>query len=317
MGKYSIEDVLSSRTNWNRWGPDDEIGTLNFLSNDQVLSAVRSVKKGRVFPLGLTVRGEGEPVSPRRKPPLIHLMTQDEGSYKSGRMKPYPGGLKFADDMVVMYLQGTTHIDAIGHAWHGNTIYNNYSADTTTGGLSKASIAPIARKGIVARGVLLDMAQFKGVDHLSKGEPVTLEDIRGAAKKQGVEVRKHDVLLLRTGYINVFYNEGEKAYFQDFNEPGIAFENDLAEWFRETEISAYGTDTIAGEQKHSSTVPGVDNPLHIVLLKFLGLPIQELLWLEDLARDCKEDGQYDFLYVCSPLRIAEGTASPINPLAIK
>jgi kynurenine formamidase len=315
--KVPLEKILETAPkNWGRWGSDDEIGTLNFLTPKEILSAIKCVRQGKVFSLGLLIgRKGGDLVFPGRTS-TIHLMTQDEGTYKSGKLSPLPGGLKYADDAVFMYLQGTTQCDAIGHAWYGDKIYNGYSAETTIGGLSKASIVPIAEKGIVGRGVLLDIPRYKGVKHLNKGEMVTLDDLLGAAKKQGVEIRKHDILLVRTGYISVFYEEGPEAYFKDFNEPGITYSKELVDWFYNMEIAAYGADTLSAEQSYSSTT-GTMVPLHIFLMNYLGIPIQELLWLEDLAKDCEKDGQYDFLYVCSPLKFVGGTGSPVNPLAIK
>lgn len=306
----------NSPKNWGRWGPNDELGTLNFLTNQEILRGVRAVKQGKVISLGLQIgRKGGDIVFPGRST-TIHVMTQDEGLYKSGNLKPLPGGLKYADDAVFMYIQGTTQCDAIGHAWHGDKIYNGYSADTTTGGLTKASIVPIAEKGIVGRGVLLDIARYKGVKHLAKGEAVTLEDIQGAAKKQKVEVQKHDIMVLRTGYITVFYYEGSDAYFKDLNEPGITYTKELVDWFHEMEISAFAADTLSSEQTHSNTTNTMV-PMHIFLMNYLGIPIQEILWLEELADDCAKDGQYDFLYSCAPLKFVGATGSPINPLAIK
>jgi len=309
--------MASAPKNWGRWGPDDELGTLNFLSKKEILRGMRAVKQGKVISLGLLIgRKEGDIVFPGRST-TIHLMTQDEGSYKSGNLQPMPGGLKYADDAVFMYIQGTTQCDAIGHAWYGDKIYNGYSADTTTGGLRKASIVPIAEKGIVGRGVLLDIPRYKGVKHLAKGEAVTLDDMLGAAEKQKVEIQKHDIVVVRTGYIAVFYNEGSDAYFKGgVNEPGITYSKKLVDWFHKKEISAYAADTLSSEQTHSTTTNTMV-PMHIFLMNYLGIPIQEILWLEELADDCAKDHQYDFLYACAPLKFVGATGSPINPLAIK
>jgi kynurenine formamidase len=317
MDQKTYEEALeSSPKNWGRWGECDELGTLNFLTNQEVLRAVASVRQGRVFSLGLPIgRKEGDAVFPGRTT-TIHLMVQDEGTYTSGKSEPLLGGLKYADDAVFMYLQGTTQCDALGHAWHGDKIYNGYDSKTTVGGLSKASIVPIAQKGIVGRGVLLDIPRYKGTRHLAKGELVTLDDLEKTAEHQNVEIRKHDILLIRTGYITVFYDKGPGDYYRELNEPGITYSKELIEWFYNMEIASYAADTLSSEQTHSSTTNTMV-PLHIFLLNRLGVPIQEILWLEELADDCFKDGQYDFLYVCSPLKFIGGTGSPVNPLAIK
>src|SRR5437868_3632711 len=103
-----------ARKNWGRWGADDEIGALNFLSQDQILKAVQTVKQGKVFTLGLPIgRKGGDLLDSVNRLTTVHMMTHDEGTYRSGKDKTGTGGFKFADDAVFMYLQGTTHIDAL------------------------------------------------------------------------------------------------------------------------------------------------------------------------------------------------------------
>lgn len=106
MAKNPVEiaELLKDApTNWGRWGADDQLGSLNFLTSEEVLRGVRSVKQGKVFMLGVPVaRPEGDPLHPVRSQP-IHTMTMDEGFYANGRAKPFPGGLKFADDVITMF----------------------------------------------------------------------------------------------------------------------------------------------------------------------------------------------------------------------
>jgi kynurenine formamidase len=306
----------SAPKNWGKWGDNDEVGALNYLGNKEVMDGIRSVKKGKTFSLGLEVSKPGGDIVFPGRSSTIHLMTQDEGTYNAGKTQPLPGGLKFADDLVIMYLQGTTQCDAIGHAWYGHTLYNNYPAETTSGGLSRASILPIGKKGIVGRGILLDVPRYRGVDYLEKGEAISYKDINETMKLEKIEIKKHDIVLIRTGHIKVFYEKGPEIYFNPLNEPGITYERELIDWFYKNEVSAYGADTLSSELTNSTTT-GTMVPMHIFLMNYLGIPIQELLWLEDLANDCKADGQYEFLYIASPLKIHGGTGSPINPIVIK
>jgi hypothetical protein len=215
--------------NWGRWGKDDEIGGLNFLTKEEVLRGIRAVKQGKVFTLGIPVaRPEGDPLYPSRSQPL-RTMAMDKGFYLSGRAEPLPGGLEYADDIIVMYLQGTTQYDALGHVWHGDTIYNGYEARTTIGGLQKASIQPLAEHGIVGRGVLIDAARYKDKPHLDAGERITLDDLLNAAKKQKTAIEKHDILLIHTGWLKVYYDGGVNAMFPNgqFNEPGVGYSLEL------------------------------------------------------------------------------------------
>src|SRR5690606_15702838 len=131
-------------------------------------------------------------------------------------------------------------------------------------------------------------------------------------------VERHDILVIRTGWLKVFYEQGPEAFFPDggFDEPGISDEPELIRWFHEMEIPSLTTDTIANE-KTTSPDSHTFIPLHAALLRNLGVAFNEIAWLEKLADDCAADGQYDFLFVGAPLKIVGGTGSPVNPIAIK
>ena len=308
-------EIKNAPNNWGKWG-EDEIGTLNYITQELVIDSLKNVKQGKIFTLGLPIGDKnGDIVSPVRMP-TKHVMTQDESTYEVGKAEPLKGGLKFADDLVIMYLQGSTHIDALGHAWSGNKLYNGFEAKSNTDGLYRGSVEQLAKRSIIGRGVLLDVAEYKNKDYLPSGYQISLSDLIETAKFENVELRKNDILLIRTGSIKRYYEVGPKKYYANFNEPGITYTKKLVEWFNEMQIITYGSDT-AGSEQTISTTTGTRSPLHIFLLKNLGIPIQELLWLEELSRDSKKDQQYSFLYVCSPLKFIGGTGSPVNPLAIK
>lgn len=314
----NIADVLNKApSNWGRWGAEDELGAVNFLDQMQVLRGVASVKKGKVFTLGCPIaRKEGDPVWPGRSQPGHH-MTQDHGTYCCGKLQPLGAGLQYADDVIYMAVQGTTQFDALGHVWYDDKVYNGFSAATTIDGMEKCSIMPIAEHGVVGRGLLLDVARYKNKKHLDKGEEITLDDLLATADAQGVTIEKRDIILIRTGWLSVFYDQGAAAFYEgDFNEPGITYTPELVQWFYDMEIPAFGTDTIANEQTVSSRT-GTALPLHGALLRNLGVSFNEIDWLEDLAEDCANDGQYTFLYTAAPLKIVQGTGAPVNPIVIK
>ena len=130
--------------NWGRWGADDEIGALNFLGNPEVLRGAQAVRQGKTFTLQIPMgMPGGDPVWPgRNQPQRINVI--DEGHYLCGKGPNFPGGLHYADDVMFMYLQGSTQYDALGHVWCDGKLYNGYDANTTIGGMSKASVLPIA-----------------------------------------------------------------------------------------------------------------------------------------------------------------------------
>lgn len=316
-GLPRFEDLLGSAPrNWGRWGLEDEIGAVNLLTHEDVLRAARSIQEGSVFALGTPIGGdEGEPVWPGR-PQSQRLNVRDRASYTCGRVDPFPGGFEYAEDVLTVYTHGSTHVDAIGHGWYGGEIYNGYSADRTIDAMNVAGVSEIAKRGIIGRGILVDVARYKQKAHLGRGEAFTLGDVVAAAGSQGTKIRPHDILLLRTGWLSLFYNDRSAFYEEPFLEPGLLYEEDVPEWFRKNEITAFGTDTIANEiQPQPGT--GVMSVLHAALLRNLGIPFIEILWLEDLARACADARRWEFMFIASPLRIVGGTASPVNPLAVR
>jgi kynurenine formamidase len=312
------ELLKDAPSNWGRWGADDEIGALNFLTSEEVLRGARAIRSGKVFMLGVPLaRPGGDPLYPTRSQP-IRTMAMDKGFYQSGLAKPMAGGLEYADDVIVMYLQGTTQYDALGHVWYDDKLYNGYDTNTTIGGLQKCSIEPIANHGVVGRGILLDIARLKGKPNLDPMEPITIADLEAAAKRQKCTIEKHDILVIRTGWLKRFYDHGFEGIFPkgQMKEPGLAYSPELVNWFHRMEIPSIGTDTIASEQTmHEES--GTMIPLHAALLRNQGVIFNEIDWLEDLADDCEKDGQYTFLFVGAPLKVVRGAGSPVNPAAIK
>lgn len=308
--------LANSPKNWGKWGADDEVGSLNYLTDAEVLRGIGSVKSGKVFTLQVQMGGDkGDPIWPgRRTAQRVNVM--DHSHFKCGKGPDYPGKLEYADDMMVMYLQGSTQYDALGHVWYDDQIYNGFDAATTTGGMSKASVLPIAERGVVGRGVLIDMARYRGKQVLDRGETFNHEDLMAAAKQQGVEIRKRDILIIRTGFIGSFYNQPPEDFYKDFVEPGLTYSPELVSWFQDMEIPNLVTDTIANEVT-IDPVSGVALPLHSALMRNLGVTFTEITILDDLAADCAKDGQWAFLYVAAPLKVVNGSGAPVNPVVIK
>jgi kynurenine formamidase len=313
----SLEELLADApSNWGKWGEDDEVGSLNYLGPEQVLAAVGLVRAGKVFTLQRLIGDpKGDPVWPGRTP-AERTQILDESYWDEGGTGPaYPGGLHYADDKINAFLQGSTQYDGLGHVWYGGKIWNGYDARTTIGGLDKASVEPIAQRGVVGRGVLLDMARFRGKNTLDKGETFTHEDLQACAEAQGVEIRKRDILIIRTNFLQLFFEQGE-AFYEGFNEPGLVYSPELVQWFQDMEIPNLVTDTIANEVTFDPN-NGVALVLHNALMRNLGVTLTEIADLEQLAADSADDKQYEGLYVAAPLKVAQGSGSPVNPVVIK
>jgi kynurenine formamidase len=308
--------LAGSPKNWGRWGPEDQVGGLNFLTSAEILRGARAIRQGKVITCGEVIGSPtGDPIFPGRTQPQ-RANTQDFGDYQSGKKNPLPGGIQYADDQITMFLQGSTQVDALGHVWYDDQLWNGYSASETVGGMKKASILPIAERGVVGRGVLLDMAAYRGKFALEKGDTVNLDDLLGAAKKQGVTIEKHDILCLRIGFLQLLHTQGPEEFYANFNEPGLIYSPELVDWFQKMEIPALCTDTISNEMDFDPET-GMQVTLHCALMRNLGVLFNEICNFEALAKDCHEDGQWDFLYVGAPLKVHLGTGAPVNVVAIK
>lgn len=312
-----VGDLLkNSPKNWGKWGPDDEVGALNYLGAGEVLAAIATVRTGKVFTLQVPMANPvGDPVWPGRRGAERYQIL-DEGSWLAGKAPNFAGGLHYADDAISAFLQGSTQYDALGHVWYDGALYNGYDAQSTIGGMSRASILPIAERGIVGRGVLIDMARYRGKDNLEKGETFSHQDLLAAAASQGVEIAPRSILIIRTGWIESFFRDGKETFYDGFIEPGLTYSPELIAWFRDLEIPNLVTDTIANEVT-VDPVSGVALPLHCALMRNLGVAFTEICDLKALSDDCAADGRWEFLYAAAPLKVVNGTGAPVNPIVVK
>jgi hypothetical protein len=220
-----LRELLGADTpsNWGKWGPDDEVGSLNYLDQAQVLRGIQQVRTGETFTLQVQMgypEAPGDPLWPGRKP-IERKNVIDEGSWDRGEAPEIPGGMHYADDTAFMYLQGSTQYDALGHVWYDGKIWNGYGAENTVDAMTKASVLPIAEKGVVGRGVLVDMARHRGKDVLDKGETFDHNDLLAAAESHGVTIEPRDILLIRTGWIGWWYRTTPAEFFHHYCEPAL------------------------------------------------------------------------------------------------
>jgi kynurenine formamidase len=317
----AMRDLLGADapTNWGKWGPDDELGCLNYLDAGEVLRGVRHIQTGEVFTLQVHMgrtESPGDPVWPGREG-ITKEMVLDESSWDGEGAPQFPGGLHYADDTAHLFLQGSTQYDALGHVWYDGKLWNGYDAKSTIGGMGKASVLPIAEKGVAGRGVLIDMARHRGKPWLDKAETFDHADLEDAAKAQGVDIQPHDILLVRTGWLKYWYESNDpESFFDGFCEPGLTYSRELVEWFQDREIPNLVTDTIANEVTMDPK-SGVALPLHCALMRNLGVALTEIAWLDELADACAADSRWSFFYAAAPLKVVNGTGAPVNPIVVR
>lgn len=299
---------------WGRWGPDDEIGALNYLDAKQIQRAAASVHHGRAFTLGMPVGDpSGDLVFPGRWP-ARHYVVADAAGFDSGRWTPLDGGMKFADDFLTAFAQAGTHCDGLGHMWFGDEIYNGYPSCSTNGGMTKAGISPIARRGITGHAVLLDIARHRGKPALERGETFDHNDLVECARAQGTELTPRSILVIRTGWLENL----ETADIQPgtYWEPGLTYSRDLAEWFDTMQIPCLVTDTLANESTYH-TASGLMLVLHAALMRNLGVVFLEMARLGALAAACADSRRYDGMFVAAPTDVVHGTGGSANPVFIQ
>jgi kynurenine formamidase len=323
--KSHISDILEAApSNWGKWGTEDEIGAVNRLDSEAVLRGIAAIEDGTVLTLGAPINDpDGDPVWPnsRRSPPETFMVT-DKGHVEAGKLDREPFGFtEAANDVIHMSTHGPTHVDSLAHVWYDDRLYNGFDANTTKGGLDRCGIKNLGEHGIVGRGVLLDIARHRGVDSLDPGSRIKIEEIESCAETQNLDIGSRDIVLLRTGILEVFYEEGPEVFYDRYapggtmNEPGLTYTDETAAWFHDREISFFGTDTFASEQTQSEECETL-LPLHPALLRDLGIPIGEKFKLDELSERCADRDSSEFFFSAAPLKIVAGTASPINPIAI-
>jgi kynurenine formamidase len=308
-----VHAAVEKYRNWGRWGPEDELGTLNFITPAIVRRSAQMVRRGDTFSLAIPFDGNGPQIGQPRRFNPIHRMILTGPDFTSGAVKR-PGGVGFADDMVIMPLQCATQWDALSHCFLDGRLYNGYDANLVSStGAAKNGIHKMARH-IVTRGVLLDVARVKGVPWLEPGYAITSDDLDAAVRAERVTVGTGDALLIRTGQIGMCKSRGGWGDYAGGDAPGLSFHT--AGWLHGRQIAAVATDTW-GMEVRPNEIPDTMQPLHQVLIPGMGLLVGEIFDLEGLADDCARDGVYEFQFVAPPLPITGAVGSPINPLAIK
>jgi kynurenine formamidase len=298
--------------NWGRWGPDDELGTVNYVTAEMVAAAAGLVRHGRVVSCAIPIE-EVMPVNPGR-PGVVHTFMYTGVDFASPGARAEFNGFQGSDDHISMPLQSSTHWDGLAHVSDDDAMYNGFWAGNVAAysGARRCGVH-LLKERLVGRGVLLDVAGHLGVERLAPGHPITTGELESCAAAEGVEVRTGDILLVRTGEMPYFYALSDKAEFWRAGSPGLAEET--VAWIDQRQVAALAADNIAVEVVPHRPYEG-SYPLHARLVRDLGLTIGELWWLEDLATACAEVDRWEFLLVAAPLHVANAAGAPLNPVAL-
>lgn len=298
VSRAEYDRWITEISNWGRWGKDDELGTLNLITEKQVKAAVALVQDGSRVSMALDLNKVPGPLNGN---PLMHRLDQSKF-----------GGHDVAGDEYSISHHGFahSHIDGLPHFIHKGKMYNGF----TKAGLKETGAERLgiqnAKDGIITRGVLVDMPRFLGIDYLEPGTAITAKDLEAWEKKTGVTVRAGDVLLLRTGRWERVRQKGQ----WDFIAQAAGMHASVAKWLKARNVAVIGCDRVSDAMP--SGVEGLANPLHELVLVGLGMPILDNLDLDPVAKVAAAKGRNTFLFMGAPLRVPGGTGSPLNPIAI-
>ena len=309
------------------WGKEDELGALNEMTDATRLAALRLVQQGRTYDLGV-LYDRTSYKWPGHSPGEIISFRTPEGVKRQGDLPALVNDnpTKTAWHSCALFINDNvaTQIDGLGHATEGEDDhwYNGFRERDWGGNWGQRKCDASTIPPIVARGVLIDVAGFKGVDALAAHAIITPDDLQGALRKQQTELRPGDVVLIRTGTLRFWGETGndDKGLIKEHDTAGINLES--AKWLVEQhgamligadnsglEYGPRDEDVPAYRAKYKSFMP-----VHNYLLIQQGVHIAEFHNLEELARD----RVYEFCYICSVNKI-KGAASAftLRPVATR
>ena len=316
--RQDLRDAAEKYKNWGKWGPQDEIGTLNYTTPQDIVAAAQLVRQGKVISLALNFDHTGPQGAKSKYPSLgrinpVHVMLRTGTDAYSGVLDHR--GIRAADDMVVMPLQCGTQWDGLGHIFYENNMWNGYDCrEVTSFGAQKCGIEKTKAR-MVGRGVFLDVARVMGKDTLDDGYAITGADLDRAAAAHRVEIRRGDYVIVRTGQMEAKLAAGNWDGYPGGDAPGFAFET--IDWIHRNEIAAIASDTWGCEVRPNESEAGINQPWHWIVIPIMGLTMGEIFYLGDLAKDCAGDNVYEFMFVAPAIPITGAVGSPTNPLAIK
>lgn len=284
-----------------KWGADDELGAFNMNGPERTLEAAKLIKTGKTYRLGIETNSK----TPSFPPRYFHLtvMTPNQaGTQSLGDNK-----FNFADDMFAGWMGTGSQIDGLGHAAIDDVYYNGkHGAEfIRADGLTKYGTHNLPP--VVTRGVMIDIAACKGKAMLDEGTPISKDDVVACATQQKTEIRKGDVVLFNTGWLNLLGKDDPRF---GKAEPGIGV--GAAEYLASLDVMAVGADTWALEVLPGET-KGVLFPVHQTLLAKNGIYILENMDTRELAKD----KAYEFMFVLGAARMTGAVQMIINPIAIR
>jgi kynurenine formamidase len=298
MSLAEFDRMMEEVSNAGRWGPQDQLGTLNLITPEVRRAAADEVRDGLTVSMSLDVdRKEG----PNAGVPIRRELSVVDAGGDSG----------WAMESLAIEYHGyaLSHLDGLGHALYRGRLYNGFTRDDLTGEGALRLGVETMRHGIVTRGVLIDLPRHLGVPYLEPGMFITSEHLEAWERETGERVREGDVLLIRTGRWARVAAEGDWRLAERAAGPHPS----LARWLKARGVAVLGGDN--NSERYPSIVPPL-SPMHLLAIVGMGMPLLDNLDLEEVARQVAALGRPTFMFVGAPLPVVGGVGVPLNPLAI-
>jgi len=287
-------DVLFQQVkNWGRWGPLDQLGSVNLITAAKRKQAVALVKSGDTVSLAHTLLTEK---ADDNSSPFEHTML------RGNNMDRYA---------IQYHGYAHSHIDALCHILYNDQTYNGYArADVNTDkGCTKLGIQNL-KEGIVTRGVLVDIPRLRSLPYLEPGTAIYVEDLEAWEKKSGVTIAPGDALLLRTGR----WARRDKLGPWNVGQSAAGLHASVAPWIKARGVALLGSD--AAEDVTPSLVEGVALPIHTLMITGLGVNLLDNQDLESLGDVAARLNRWTFMLTINPMPVAGGTGFPLNAIAM-
>jgi len=300
-----VREFFSTLSNWGKWGSNDQLGALNYITPQKRAQAATLVREGYPVSMSLPLATQPGPDNPT---PVMHLMMQTGASGETS-MVPVP----YSADYFAIAPHGlaNTHLDALCHVFNQGKMYNGYpSSDVTTQGAKNGAIDAL-KDGIISRGVLIDIPLIKNRDWLEPGEAISPADLEAAEQYGGFSVEEGDVLFVRTGRHARLKGKGS---WDSFKEGMAGLGAACLPWLHGRKIAALGSD--GASDVLPSGYEKIMLPIHAVTIVAMGIHLLDNCMLDAVAEACVAKKRWTFMCVVAPLVLVRGTASPVNPLAI-
>jgi len=296
--RETIDQWMTELSNWGRWGKDDERGAINLITAAKRKQAASLVKEGASF--SLSRDAEKEKAADNPVPfgnEMIRTGVNNPGSSSGDRF------------IIAHHGYAHTHMDSLCHFFYKGKMFNGFPQELVTErGAGKNSIENF-KNGILTRGILMDMARFKGVDYLEPGTPIYPEDLDAWEKKAHVKVGSGDVIFIRTGRWALRDAKGP----WEASKKSAGLYASCAKWLKSRDVAMLGSD--AASDVMPSGVEGVAQPIHTLVLVAMGMPIFDNCDLELVSKEAARRQRWEFMLSAAPLPVPGATGSALNPIA--